>query len=106
MLRVAFLSALVLEMVGTLSTAIVAVEVGLRLLYGRMAFQPAFFVLILAPEFYLPLRLLGTRFHAGIAGVAAAARIFEVLTSPAPLLRTSTGLRRGESARQMVPLPS
>ena len=69
-LRVAFLSALVLEMVGTLSTAIVAVEIGLRLLYGQLAFEQAFFVLILAPEFYLPLRLLGTRFHAGIAGVA------------------------------------
>ena len=78
-LRVAFLSALVLEMVGTLSTAIVAVEIGLRLLYGKMAFEQAFFVLILAPEFYLPLRLLGTRFHAGIAGVTAARRVFEVL---------------------------
>ena len=74
-LRVAFLSALVLEMVGTLSTAVVAVEIGLRLLYGRLAFEQAFFVLILAPEFYLPLRLLGTRFHAGIAGVTAARRV-------------------------------
>ena len=72
-LRVAFLSALVLEMVGTLSTAIVAVEIGLRLLAGRLLFEPAFFVLILAPEFYLPLRQLGLRFHAGIAGVSAAA---------------------------------
>ncbi len=81
-LRVAFLSALVLEMVGTLSTAVVAVEIGLRLLYGKMVFRDAFFVLILAPEFYLPLRLLGTRFHAGIAGVAAARRIFEVLETP------------------------
>ncbi len=78
-LRVAFLSALVLEMVGTLSTAIIAVEIGLRLLYGKMLFRDALFVLILAPEFYLPLRLLGTRFHAGIAGVTAARRIFEVL---------------------------
>lgn len=83
-LRVAFLSALVLEMVGTLGTAIVAVEIGLRLLYGKMAFQQAFFVLILAPEFYLPLRLLGTRFHAGMAGVAAARRIFEVLETEGP----------------------
>ncbi len=82
-LRVAFLSALVLEMVGTISTAIVAVEIGLRLLYGKMAFQQAFFVLILAPEFYLPLRLLGTRFHAGIAGVTAGRRIFEVLDAGA-----------------------
>ncbi|MBE9523781.1 MAG: thiol reductant ABC exporter subunit CydD, partial [Chloroflexi bacterium] len=78
-LRVAFLSALVLEITATLSTAVVAVEIGLRLLYGRMIFSDAFFVLLLAPEFYLPLRMLGTRFHAGASGVAAAQRIFEVL---------------------------
>lgn len=82
-LRVAFLSALVLEMVATISIAVVAVEVGLRLLYGRLVFQQAFFVLVLAPEFYLPLRLLGTRFHAGMSGVTAARRIFEVLETPA-----------------------
>jgi len=81
-LRVAFLSALVLEMVGTIGTAIVAVGVGLRLLYGRLGFEQGFFVLILAPEFYLPLRLLGARFHAGMAGVAAARRIFAVLDTP------------------------
>jgi ATP-binding cassette subfamily C protein CydD len=78
-LRVAFLSALVLEMVATISTALVAVEVGLRLLYAQLSFEQAFFVLILAPEFYLPLRLLGTRFHAGVSGVTAARRVFEVL---------------------------
>jgi len=80
-LRVAFLSAFVLEIVATLSTAVVAVEIGLRLLYGHMVFSDAFFVLLLAPEFYLPLRMLGTRFHAGVEGVAAAQRIFEVLDS-------------------------
>ncbi len=78
-LRVTFLSALVLELVSTLSTALVAVEIGLRLLYGRMAFEPALFVLILAPEFYLPLRMLGARFHAGMEGAAAAERIFAIL---------------------------
>jgi ATP-binding cassette subfamily C protein CydD len=78
-LRVTFLSALVLEWVATLSTAVVAVEIGLRLLYGRLPFEEAFFVLLLTPEFYLPLRMLGTRFHAGMAGVAAADRIFEIL---------------------------
>ena len=83
-LRVAFLSALVLELVATISTAIAAVEIGLRLLYGHMEFEQAFFVLLLAPEFYLPLRLLGTRFHAGMSGVAAARRIFEVLETPVP----------------------
>ena len=83
-LRVAFLSALVLELVSTISVAIVAVEIGLRLLYGRMAFADAFFVLVIAPEFYLPLRLLGTRFHAGMSGFAAAERIFAVLETPPP----------------------
>ena len=78
-LRVAFLSALVLEWVATISTAVVAVEIGLRLLYAHISFEHAFFILILAPEFYLPLRLLGTRFHASISGVAAARRIFEAL---------------------------
>ncbi len=84
-LRVAFLSALVLEMLSTLSTALVAVQIGLRLLYGHLSFQEAFFVLILAPEFYLPLRLLGTRFHAGMSGGAAARRIFAVLDFPSPV---------------------
>ncbi|MEW5956811.1 MAG: thiol reductant ABC exporter subunit CydD [Chloroflexota bacterium] len=82
-LRVAFLSALVLELVATLSTAIVAVEVGLRLLYGYLPFEQALFVLILAPEFYNPLRMLGARFHAGMSGAAAARRIFEVLETTA-----------------------
>jgi thiol reductant ABC exporter CydD subunit len=83
-LRVAFLSALALEMVATISTALVAVQVGLRLLYGRMLFREAMFVLILAPEFYLPLRGLGARFHASASGSAAAQRIFDELAKPHP----------------------
>ena len=78
-LRLTFLSALALELAATLSTAVIAVEIGLRLLYGQIAFQPAFFILMLAPEFYLPLRLLGQRFHAGAAGAAGARRISAVL---------------------------
>jgi ATP-binding cassette subfamily C protein CydD len=81
-LRVTFLSSLVLEMVATIGTAVVAVQIGLRLLYGGLSFQQGFFVLLLAPEFYLPLRMLGARFHAGMQGVAAAQRIFEVLETP------------------------
>jgi ATP-binding cassette subfamily C protein CydD len=81
-LRVAFLSALVLEMVATLSTAVVAVQIGLRLLYGQLAFEYGFFVLLLAPEFYLPLRILGSRFHVGTEGVSAAQRVFEILQAP------------------------
>jgi ATP-binding cassette subfamily C protein CydD len=79
-LRIAFLSALALEMLATISTAIIAVEIGLRLLYGRLAFDEAFFILILAPEYYMPLRALGAHFHAGTAGTASAQRIFEVLS--------------------------
>lgn len=83
-LRVAFLSALVLELIATLSTAIVAVEIGVRLLYGLLDFEQALFVLVLTPEYYLPLRTLGVRFHAGISGVTAAARIFAILETPLP----------------------
>ncbi len=83
-LKIAFLSALVLEMAAMISTAIIAVEVGLRLLYGRMEFQPALFILILAPDFYQPLRQLGARFHAGMEGANAARRLFEILHHPEP----------------------
>ncbi len=81
-LRVAFLSALVLEIVATISTAVVAVEIGLRLLYGTVSFAQAFFVLLLAPEFYQPLRSLGARFHAAMSGTTAAKRIYDVLETP------------------------
>lgn len=81
-LRVTFLSALVLELVATLGTAIVAVEIGIRLLYGKLAFEQAFFILLLTPEFYLPLRLLGTRFHAGMAGIEAGKRVYNILDLP------------------------
>ena len=81
-LRVTFLSAFALEMIATISTAIVAVEIGLRLLYGQVQFEQAFFVLVLAPDFYLPLRLLGTRFHMGMSAVAAGERLFEILETP------------------------
>ncbi len=90
-LRVTFLSALALELLATLSTAVIAVEIGLRLLYARMEFREAFFLLILAPEFYLPLRMLGMRFHAGMAGTSAAKRIFEILDLPSPLLPSPAG---------------
>ncbi len=81
-LRVAFLSSFVMEMGSTLSTGVVAVEIGLRLLYGGIPFEPAFFVLLLAPEFYLPLRSLGTQFHASMESAASAERIFDILETP------------------------
>lgn len=81
-LRVAFVSALALETLASIGTALVAVGVGLRLLHGLLDFQTGLFVLLLAPEVYQPLRLLGARFHARAAAVSASRRIFEVLGTP------------------------
>ena len=84
-LRVAFLSSMVLELLASLSVALVAVAIGLRLVYGDMTLQVGLAVLILAPEAYLPLRQLGTQFHAAADGVAATAKVLEVLeTQVAP----------------------
>ncbi len=81
-LRVAFLSAFVLELLTTLSTAMVAVGLGLRLLSGRMSFVDAFVVLLLVPDFFLPIRALGTKYHASMNGISAAHRIFDILDEP------------------------
>ncbi|MDR2257939.1 MAG: thiol reductant ABC exporter subunit CydD [Treponema sp.] len=83
-LRVAFLSALTLELFSTLSIAMVAVGLGLRLLNGMLDFEPAFFLLLLAPEFYQPIRNLGTQYHASLNGVAAAERVYRFLETPEP----------------------
>ncbi|MDA2808520.1 thiol reductant ABC exporter subunit CydD [Nocardiopsis suaedae] len=78
-LRIAFLSAFVLELLSTLAVALVAVEIGIRLMYGMLDYQTALLVLILAPEAYLPLREVGSRFHASMEGVAAAEQVFTEL---------------------------
>jgi ATP-binding cassette subfamily C protein CydD len=96
-LRVTFLSALVLELLSTLSTAVIAVQIGLRLLYGRLAFEQAFFILLLAPEFYLPLRTLGLRFHAAMRGVSAARSIYDLLGVEEPRMsRAPTAVKAHE----------
>jgi thiol reductant ABC exporter CydD subunit len=83
-LRVAFLSALVLELTAAVATALVAVEVGLRLLYGHLGYETALVVLLLTPEAYLPLRAVSAQFHASMEGVAAAGRVLDILdTQPA-----------------------
>jgi ATP-binding cassette, subfamily C, bacterial CydD len=81
-LRIAFLSALVLELAAALATALVAVEVGLRLLAGHIGYETALLVLLLTPEAYLPLRAMGAQFHASAEGTAAADRVFEILDTP------------------------
>jgi thiol reductant ABC exporter CydD subunit len=82
-LRVAFLSGSVLELAATLGVAIVAVEVGVRLAGGGLGLEAGLFVLVLAPELYLPLRRLGAEYHASADGLAVAGRILELLEAPA-----------------------
>ncbi len=90
-LRYAFLSGLVLEFMTTAAIALVAVSLGVRLVDGHIQFQPAFLVLLLTPEFYRPLRDLGTDRHATMEGKAAAERIFEILdTTVATTVSPST----------------
>ncbi|MFI5589478.1 thiol reductant ABC exporter subunit CydD [Amycolatopsis sp. NPDC051758] len=89
-LRVAFLSALALELLATLSVAVVAVSIGLRLLAGELDLQTALVVLILAPEVYLPLRAVGARFHDSAEGLAAAEEIIALAGTPAADTGTRT----------------
>ncbi|GAA1464972.1 thiol reductant ABC exporter subunit CydD [Microbacterium thalassium] len=85
-LRVSFLSGFALEFLASISVAIVAVSIGLRLVDGSLALVVGLFVLLLAPEAYLPLRQVGVQFHAAAEGVAATEDVFEVLDAA----RTST----------------
>jgi thiol reductant ABC exporter CydD subunit len=96
-LRTAFQTSLVLEWGGAVAVALVAVEISLRLMTGAIDFERALAVLIIVPEFFLPLRQLATRYHSGQAGRAAAARICAILDEPAPAGRRVTG--RGEVAQ-------
>lgn len=81
-LRVAFLSALALEFFATVGIALVAVLIGFRLLDGTLGFEAGFFVLLLAPEFYAPLRQLGLDYHARMEALAAAERILDLQAEP------------------------
>lgn len=83
-LRVAFLSSLVLEFFATISIAIIAVLIGFRLLAGEMAFVQGFFVLLLAPDFYLPLRNMGTHYHARMEAIGAAERMVDLFAMELP----------------------
>ena len=81
-LRVSFLSSLVLELISTLSMALVAVSIGLRLVNGSINLREGLIVLFLVPEAYIPLRQLGAQFHAVVDGMGAADRMFEILEAP------------------------
>jgi thiol reductant ABC exporter CydD subunit len=91
-LRLTFLSSLVLELLASVSVALVAVAIGLRLLDGHLDLRSALFVLILAPEAYLPLRQVGADFHASAEGLSAAEQVFAVLDSPLSPRGTDTNV--------------
>ncbi len=88
-LKFAFLSGLVLEFMTAVAIALIAVTLGVRLISGSVAFEEAFLVLLLAPEFYRPLRELGVHRHAGMEGKAAAERIVQILDTPSPASGTA-----------------
>ncbi|MFJ7900368.1 thiol reductant ABC exporter subunit CydD [Streptomyces sp. NPDC096198] len=83
-LRIAFLSSFALELLATISVALVAVTIGMRLVHGDMDLYIGLVILVLAPEAYLPLRQVGAQYHAAAEGLAAAEEIFTVLETPAP----------------------
>lgn len=87
-LRISFLSALVLELLASLSVALVAVGIGLRVVEGDLTLAIGLFVLILAPEAYLPLRQVGVHYHDSADGVAAAERAFELIDAEGPTTGT------------------
>lgn len=96
-LRIAFLSSFVLELLATISVALVAVDIGMRLVHGDLSLRTGLLVLVLAPEAYLPLRQVGAQYHAAAEGLAAAEQVFEVLETellprlPAALPRPTCG---------------
>jgi ATP-binding cassette subfamily C protein CydD len=103
-LRIAFLSALVLELSAALATALVAVEIGLRLLAGHVSYQTALLVLLLTPEAYLPLRAVGAQFHASMEGVTAAGRVCDILDEPLPARPSSVAPRPPDLRQQTIHL--
>lgn len=88
-LRIAFLSSFALELLATLSVALVAVSIGLRLVKGELDLYTGLVILVLAPEAYLPLRQVGAQYHAAAEGLSAAEEIFAVLETPLPTAGTA-----------------
>ncbi|WP_110669855.1 thiol reductant ABC exporter subunit CydD [Salinicola halophilus] len=114
-LRVAFLSSLVLEFFATLGVAMVAVYVGFRLYYGQLDFLPGLFALLLAPEFYRPLRDMGANYHARMEAIGAVGELAPVLETEAETRDESEGETQGDAkdetdaaaqTRTARPLPS
>jgi ATP-binding cassette subfamily C protein CydD len=108
-LRISFLSGFVLELAASLSVAIIAVSIGLRLVDGRMGLATGLFVLLLAPELFLPVRQVGFQFHAAADGIAAADDVFAILdenaatATPASPLKIPSGVNRDPKGSEVAP---
>ena len=98
-LRLAFVSSFALELITTLSIALIAVSIGLRLMDGGMTFQAAFFVLILAPQFYQPLREGGIAFHAAMDAATAEKALAPYLDAPPSITGTHDQILSPPSVR-------
>ncbi|MGV8969134.1 MAG: thiol reductant ABC exporter subunit CydD [Microbacteriaceae bacterium] len=99
-LRVSFLSSFVLELAGSLSVALVAVSIGVRLVDGQLPLAVGLFALLLTPEAYLPLRQVGAQFHAAADGVAAADSVFEILDGVADSVGTQNGKKGADTEKR------
>lgn len=100
-LQLSFVSAFALELITTLAIAIIAVSIGLRLLYGQLTFTAAFFVLLLTPEFYQPLRLSGTAFHSGMTAHTAEASLLKASSVAQTSLGTSATREEALTVRDL-----
>ena len=99
-LRISFVSGFVLELAGSLSVAVVAVSIGLRLVDGTLGLTVGLFVLLLTPEAYLPLRQVGLQFHAAADGVAAADEVFEILDGAGSAAAVTSAVPRPKGTRR------
>ncbi|MDH6127557.1 thiol reductant ABC exporter subunit CydD [Kitasatospora sp. GP82] len=88
-LRIAFVSSFALELLSTLSVALVAVSIGFRLVDGSLGLGTGLLILVLAPEVYFPIRQVGALYHSSVEGLTAADQIFEVLETPLPATGTT-----------------
>lgn len=103
-LRVSFLSSFALELAASLSVALVALTIGLRLVSGEIALESGLFILLLAPEVFLPLRQVGVNYHAAAEGVAAAERVFEILDA-APVVGAAGAAAGSRQTDQHADVP-
>ena len=100
-LKIAFISAFMLEFIATISIAIIAVNIGLRLLYGQVLFLPAFFCLLVAPQFYQPFRQFGSAFHEAMNGIVASSEIYKLIQA-APNNKQKNIVLEMEKAPQII----